>query len=261
LKKYNVPYELIKSCVYGNRLDTLVYFLRLRSAYRNRIIFKFTYAKAAKLMSCSNGSAHKHIKRMQELGWIIKQECGNVHCAGTDRIKSIYKNQNIIQIPVAAIKRDQVMQLEFALVRNNIDKQGKAISKKTKTVLKAKKGIPMSKADYKSMQKLGGQDKFEKSLQSRTTLSNRKFGQLCNRSTVTGQRRHRAYWKAGLIKSDQFFDLIGKADGRTISEIRKYNDCFYLKLIMGMVVKQRSNTVSVAGRNNSNPKLMLYVKK
>lgn len=237
---------MIELCVRDNYLDTLHYYFKLRSQYRNRVIFNFTYKKAFDILNISMGATHKHVKRMIDLNWLELQNCGNLRAVGIDKLNEKHENKLILKVPAASSKKEQLMHFRYALLHNNLNRQEVAIHKKTSTVNKAKSNhLRVSKKDIYYINKSGGLKKYEKSLQNRTTLSNRSIGKIFNRSTVTGQRYQQQLNKFGLIRSNPYFDIVkDRQSAGSITQARKQTECYYLKLVGSMIVKQRTNTIT-----------------
>lgn len=135
---------------------------------------------------------------MRDLGWTY-EENRHLFLVSMDE----YKLTEIIRVPIFDNKLDQITALKSVVVINNTLKQSKRIFKKTEIVKKANTPCGgIKKSQYKMIQRKGGLLKFEKSINSRTTLTNYKIGDIFGLSKRTGSRLQVRMNKLGLIKSE-----------------------------------------------------------
>lgn len=218
--------------------------MKLREKYVNGVIYNFTYSKASKILESSQGTAHKHVTRMIDLGLAELQPGGNLKLTGVNALKS-KETELSIPVPVETNKKRQIAQLRYVLIHRNLNRQDFISNKKSKIVKKAKSAfIPLCKAENKFIMKNGGLNNLESSLQERITLSNRRIGKILKRSTYSGKNYQKQLNEMGLIYSEPFFKVMLTSQRLSnLNEAMEHFECYYLKYINKSMVKQGSNTI------------------
>jgi hypothetical protein len=213
-------------------------------SYKNRIIFNFNYVKASKVLQISVGATHNHIKKMIKYGWVEIQANGNLKIKGVNSLKTASEKKTIL-VAVKPTKKLQILQFRYTIIYHNLDIQKNKIILKTDLVKKARTlNLPLFKKEYQKITKLGGIDRFEKSILNRVTLSNKKIGLILSRSQSSGKIYQRDMKKQRLVESKCFYEILGKLDYKCLNEAKKQSECYYLIVDNGILKRRSSNNLS-----------------
>ncbi len=242
MKKYNIPYSLIRYAVDNNLLDTLHYYYMMRVMFKNRVIYKFSYLKASQLLQISVGATHNHIKKMIKLGWVDLQQSGNLKIVGVNKLAK--NDKEIIQVPIESNKKAQLFQFRYVIIHRNLANQRRRVDNNVEIVKRSRERFgKLTPKHVRYINKRGGIDELEKRTVNRLSLSNKKIGALFHRSQSTGKRYQYLMNKASLIKSKSFFDTLGKLDVKALAEVKKQSGCYYLIVDNGILKKRSANTI------------------
>lgn len=235
-----LPYQLIENSFKDGLEDTLSYFIRLKSKYKKPIFYNYSLSKISKILNCSRSTAKKHIGIMIEKGWATEHA---LHLCLTSSNKINHQlNSFFIKVPVTKKKSDQVYFLRYALLKRRLNFQIKEVKKKTEIVKIAKQ--VHGKITKKMMKKLlshGGVYKFEKSIKSRITLSNKKIGAYFERSKSTGARYQKRMNQMGLIRSTAHYDQKSADFFRDHEILRKMRN---ISMVNGFLFIRSSNNIT-----------------
>lgn len=202
VKKQNVPIALLFKFEMEDNLDTLRIWVAMKSRYRTGVYYNWTYRSVAKEVGVSPETIRKHLPLLIKEG-MAEISGKNLRMVGIEKLKK--GKRTCIQIPIHKEKSKQIVEFRGAIIRNNTDKQKKAIQKKSQIVkIASQSNGRFSKSQLKYIQKSGGMDKLLKSIEKDNnciTLSNRGFGKKVHRSQSTGYRLQRTLRKMGYIKS------------------------------------------------------------
>jgi hypothetical protein len=200
--KQSVPLKIVKQANQEKSWDTLVYYMWLRSKYKKKIFYNYTSRSIAQHLGISHTQANYHIRKMIKLGWATTEK-GNLFLLQNK------KYIRIIPIQIYQTKREQVVALKNILINNNLFSQRKKIIKKTQIVSNAQKVRgKISKSDMKFIRKSGGVANLEKSITDRTTLSNKKIGQIFKQSKRQGSRLQVEMKNMGLLQCESHFTWV-----------------------------------------------------
>lgn len=201
MRKQNIPIALLFKFHNEGNLDTLRIWVAMKSRYRTGVYYNWTYRSVAKEVGVSPETIRKHLPLIIKEG--MAQISGkNLRMVGIEKLKKGKKT--CILIPIHKDKSKQILEFRYAVLRNNTDKQDKAIKKKSQLVNIAKYNGRFSKSQLKYIQKQGGMEKMLKNLEKDNkciTLSNRGFGKKVHRSQSTGYRLQRTLRMMGYIRS------------------------------------------------------------
>lgn len=222
--------------------------------YYNGVIYNFTYNKSAKLLDVSQATAHKQITRMIAYGLAELQPCGNLKLSGVNALKE-RENELTIPVPVETSKKRQIAQLRYVLVHRNLNRQKFVSKKKGKIVTKATsiyQPITIKELRFRrKVEKKQGKS-FESTYQREVTLSNNRFGKILNRSMNSGKAYQKQFNEMGLIKSEpRYTALMFKQTVDSLYRVKYEENCYYLKIRKGVILKQLSNTIIASVFNES----------
>lgn len=200
--KQSVPLTIVEQANQEKSWDTLVYYMWLRSKYKKKIFYNYTSRSIATHLGISHTQSNFHIRVMIKKGW-AKVENGHLILLSNGYFKSV------IPIKIYGTKREQKVALKNILINKSLLGQKKHISKKTEIVTNAKKvNGKISKGDYKLLQKAGGLQQFELSIDRRVTLSNKTIGKIFNQSKREGSRLQVEMNRMGLLQSESHFEWV-----------------------------------------------------
>lgn len=201
MHKQPIPIALLFKFHNEGNLDTLRIWVAMKSRYRTGVYYNWTYRSVAKEVGVSPETIRKHLPLIIKEG--MAQISGkNLRMVGIEKLKKGKKT--CILIPIHKDKSKQILEFRYAVLRNNTDKQDKAIKKKSQLVNIAKYNGRFSKSQLKYIQKQGGMEKMLKNIEKDNnciTLSNRGFGRKVHRSRTTGYRLQRKLRELGYIRS------------------------------------------------------------
>lgn len=205
--KYNryvwLPMGLIKDAIDNNYLDSLCYFAWMKIAFDHKPIFyNYNLRKVGNKIGCSPTTAGYHINILLSKG-ILHERNGHLCLMGRSKLKTNFKSF-LVPVGIDRNKSNQIAYLRFATIKTNLHSQSRKHSEKS-AILKFRKGLFH---DYDEVKRLRRIDKkypatkiVESSIQNVLTLSNRKFGDLCNRSQSTGIKIQKKLNELFLLKS------------------------------------------------------------
>lgn len=202
MRKQNVPIALLFKFEIEDNLDTLRIWVAMKSRYKTGVFYNWTYRSVAKEVGVSPETIRKHLPLLIKEG-MAEVSGKNLRMVGIEKLKKGKKT--CILIPIHKDKSNQILEFRNAIIRNNTDKQRKAIQKKSNIVkIASQSDGRLSKSQLKFIQKSGGMEKMLKNLEKDNnciTLSNRGFGRKVHRSQSTGYRLQRTLRMMGYIKS------------------------------------------------------------
>lgn len=211
MQKY-ISIKLVNKARASHSWDTLSYYVWLRYHYQKPIFYSYTTRSIGAILNVSPTTASKHVKRMIHLGW-AKESNGHLILLSNKKevreSEKLYKKKNLVKVVMYRTKAEQIIYLKNIEINNSIIQQQKKINKKTEVVKKA--GLPhakISKAQLKKIAEAGGIEVLERSINSRTTLSNRKIGVMFGVCKRTASRYQVYMNKMGILSSISFYEEV-----------------------------------------------------
>lgn len=199
-----LPRNLIKESVENGTLEALNTFCRLRI---NKTPYcEYSIKTFCKQLNLSSGTLYRHLSFMRSNG-LISINNGFIYFVGATELNKKYKSC-LVPVYLSSEKKQQRDLLRYPLVVQNIKSQQKAIRIKENIInIEAKSFITSTELKYvKKMKKLLIN---AKSFDKNTSISNYKFGDICNRSESSGKRLQKSLNELGFIKSESQFKYIG----------------------------------------------------
>ena len=233
-----ISYPMLKTAEAENAWATLCYWIWLKAKFQKPIYYNYTARSIGKLLNISKSASSNHIKLMLKYDWVhIKDKhlvLNNFHDINT---KLVFK------VDIFPIKSEQIASLKFRIIKNNIVTQSKKIKSKKDTVKKARSPYAkLSKTQVRDIRKKGGVEMYEKSLNDRTTLSNKKIAEMLHCCKRTASKVQVRLNKMKLIKSTAFYEPINLGFNVLPTNCFLYKDKFY--------VKRMANTISLIQHSN-----------
>jgi len=210
-----IPVSMLEDANHDNWLQSLAYFIMLKSKYQNQTIYAYKPKKIADLLGISYNTACYHLNVLEQKG-LIKRHCGNLTLLGVEKQKKLFLNEKkfvsklLTSILIAKDKKTQIDNIRAAIVILNLRRQSYVHNKKSETLhyssCPIKGNITKSEYEkmkycYKKVQKEGGSQKFAKTINKSVMMSNHKFGDTFGLSKYTGARIQKSMRKRGFIKS------------------------------------------------------------
>lgn len=196
-----LPLSIIRQATDENWLDSLCYFVRLKSVFTKPIFYNYSLRNLATHLSCSPTTINHHLAILEKHG-LIWFANGHLFLKSGNQLKAIDKR--FVPVGVSANKAEQRTFLRFALVKRNLHSQQRAFTGKSEALQFHRMEIK-SASQYKRLRKIAKVHPNKQQLESSTfdvlTLSNQKFGSICNRSKSTGIKVQKAFNELGLVKS------------------------------------------------------------
>lgn len=190
---------------FDNRYErTLVYFLLIKQLHVKPIIYNYSLRSLSRELKCSASTLSRHLDIMAHRG-LIRIENGHLKLLSTRNMK---KQKHAILVPVQTSKNKhkQLTFLRFVPIKYNLSKQ-EEISTIKNNVIDLYKN-PLRKFTVKEIKKIKKQHQavlkgapVESLISEEISLSNVKFGLLCNRKQTTGAKIQKELNKYRLIKS------------------------------------------------------------
>ena len=162
MRKQNVPIRLLFKFEIEDNLDTLRIWVAMKSRYKTGVFYNWTYRSVAKEVGVSPETIRKHLPLLIKEG-MAEISGKNLRMVGIEKLKK--GKRTCILIPIHKDKSKQILEFRNAILRNNYDKQRKAIQKKSQLVNIAKYNGRFSKSQLKYIQKQGGMEKMLKNLE------------------------------------------------------------------------------------------------
>lgn len=192
-----------------------------------------------------------HVNRMIKLGW-VKMHSGNLCFVSLDKIgitkrkDGVESVNNYISIKVCKTKKEQILLFRHAIIWRNVDRQKRAIKKRSDVVKLCKSNKKVAAYHLKQIARKGGLDEYEKTIVNYTTLSNTTFGLLINRSRSTGQILQKQLRDKKLIQT-RFRHKVIKANATKQAFAYFMNDNLIrgVKYRDGNIYQQLSNEVEI----------------
>ena len=199
-----LPRNLIKESVNNGTLEALNTFCRLRI---NKTPYcEYSIKTLCKQLNLSSGTLYRHLSFMRSNG-LISINKGFIYFVGATELSKKYKSC-LVPVYLSSDKKTQRDLLRYPLVVQNIKSQEKAIKIKENIInIEAKSFITSTELKY--VRKMKGILINAKSFDKNTSISNNKFGDICNRSSSSGKRLQKSLNELGLIKSESQFKYIG----------------------------------------------------
>lgn len=205
MKKKSVPFQFAVTAKDKKLWTTLCYWLWLRSKFKQPIFFNYTSSSIGKLIGVSHETANVHVQKMIKLGWAMKVG-HHLKLISPNKLK---KHDLIIPIQLFENKSEQIAALKYIFIRDNKDHQQKSIERKSEIVKKSKSihDRPTKKM-IKKVRNVGGIDNFEKTINSRITLGNKKIGEIFEISKRSASKLQVMLNKIDHIKSEPHYEEI-----------------------------------------------------
>lgn len=221
-----LPLNIILTANKHDLFNTVRVLLRLRTLFKNRVIYNYSILKLSQLSGLSRTCIRKHLPIIIKQGWATIQG-NNLKFTGINKLKK-HEKETCVPILISGDKNTQLTYIKHTLIVLNLGNQQKAIKEKSKIISQQK----VSKAVY-------NKHRSERSINNDLTLSNRKFGKLFNKSESTGKKLQSRLRKLNLIKS--YSRYIKIKDNGTQFEA-KYLGGMY-KVINGALYVRTSNGI------------------
>jgi len=206
--------------------------------------FNFNYADLSKSTGISHTTLRKRIKALLQLGWLTISEDNTLRLKGINKLKESYDKSGlqmtspIIKTPVGKTKKEQILIFRSVLIGKNLNHQAKKVKRLNKIVEIARQSYGMlNKKQLLILTTAGGLKKLNDSIEQKTVLSNKVFGELVERSKATGARLQSDLRKAGFIQTNRRFKEIAT----NVSRLEYlYN---YLPQGIGLLYSEANKTV------------------
>lgn len=241
-----MPLAIIQQATDENWLDILVYFLWLKSVYKHSIFYNYSLRKVSSQIGCSPATLSHHLHILSKYGLCSVRDC-HLHLISARKI--VCDKSPFVPVGMSMNKAEQRTLLRYTLINRNLFFQCKAFSKKNETLLFVKGhhfNYKDTKRIYKNL-KNASISETENSIQDDLTLSNSKFGRLCNRSASTGIKIQRALNKIDLIRSDRRTKLIAVKQTRASFYALGLNGSYFVAN-NGNVYQRLTNRVTIVDK-------------
>jgi hypothetical protein len=210
--KVYLPLELIRDAVANNWLDSLCYYLWMKKLHRKPVIYNYSLRKIGATINCSPTTIKTHISILKQHG-LCEISAGinstDLHLKSTNSFFA--EKQLMVPIQISYNKAEQRNLLRFATIKRNLHSQSRQFNIKN-NALNYRKGLVKTYNEVKTGLRLAklfpDSTTLENSMQNVLTLSNEKFGSLCNRSQSTGIKIQKAFNELNLIISTARVRLI-----------------------------------------------------
>jgi len=227
--------------VEGYWLDSLCYYVWLKKLHHRPVIYAPSLRKISAGINCSPTTVKTHISVLIKQG-LAHYSAGYLHLKSTNSFEG-----KLIAIGVSNNKSQQRDLLRFALIKRNIHCQFREYNSRN-DVLKFMQGVrfpyKVAKRLYKKAKRLNLN--AESYLVNDLTLSNKKIGELCERSQSTGLRIQKSFNNLYLIKSYKRVEKVETGHNRR-SFFEKFPGQAYFLSDKGTVFKRLSNGLLLRG--------------
>ena len=183
----------------------------IRNAYRGKkqrpVIYDLRYATLSGLLNVSHTSLRKHVKAMVSLGW-AKWIGKDLVLTGLNRLKK--NDRDLIYVPVHKTKALQIQEFRKIILFNNLNNQQKQLAVKGEAIKKCDRGLKLTHAEYKLLQRAKSVEALRNSHIDCVTLSNKGIGRLFTKrrsgavltlSKYGGGNLQKKFREAKIIKS------------------------------------------------------------
>lgn len=199
-----LPRNLIKESINNGTLEALNTFCRLR--INKNPYCEYSIKTICNQLKLSSGTLYRHLYFMRTNG-LISINKGFIYFVGATNLSIKFKSC-LVPVYLSSDKKTQRDLLRYPLVVQNIKSQEKAIKIKENIInIEAKSFITLRELKY--VRKMKELLINAKSLDKNTSISNDKFGEICNRSSSSGKRLQKSLNELGLIKSESQFKYLG----------------------------------------------------
>lgn len=179
---------------------------------------------------------------MERLG-LVTHSGKDLLLTGIEKLKSKYKKKCVL-VPICTNKRQQIAQLRHTIIRLNINNQKRQILIKKKLVsLKITGKGKITKRLYKKVKQGGGLANYVKSLNSKTTLSNRRFGAIFNLSYYSGRKIQKQQKDLLLIETKPIYKLV-KLNAKPIEKLMLGGKYRYASNF-GILIERTANEIHI----------------
>lgn len=227
----------------------------MKSLHKKPIFYNYSLRKIASALKCSPTTVGKHIKVLQDKGLLTIKD-GHLFLLSTNQLKRTTKSP-LFCVGVSEHKATQITYLRYALVKRNLYYQKKKFNQKNDTLqlLNGEKSF-----DHKETGRLLRFSRrfislrhLESSMDKDFTLSNKKFGSICNRSKTTGYKIQKQFNYLKLLKSTKRIDVICEGYDRRAFFEAGFDGSYFLSG-NGTVYKRRSNLLSLSSKKRATEK-------
>lgn len=244
-----LPYSLIEDAVHNNWFHSLTYLVLLKQVHQNNTFYNFSVRHAAKEIKASHTALSKHIKVLEEKGFIRFQDGHMI----INAVKKVAKSVHTFLVPIPTEKKfikslsNLRTAIRSAVVVRHLHKQKHVYQEKTEliNISGAKRSTKEEMKRYRKLSRKYGSE-AEKSINSNTVLSVHGFAKAIKRSKETGVRFKKQLCRLKLISSEKQTDLVST---------RKYTrrQFFMLELPAGYFISKagyiyRSSPCIILGR-------------
>lgn len=238
--KVYLPLQLIKDAVDGNWLESLIYYVWIKKLHTKPVIYNHSLRKIGAAIKCSPTTVKTHISVLKKHG-LCEISAGNLILKSTRQFAK--ENKSLVAVGVSNNKADQRNLLRFATIKNNLHSQYKSYVKKD-NVLRLLDGQRFSKKETKSLLNFRRRINIENPTNADLTLSNKKFGSICNRSQSTGIKIQKSLNKIGVLLSFNRVEKVATGHNRR-SFFELSLDASHFLSKCGTIYKRLSNGLTI----------------
>ena len=230
-KKTWLPLSVIQQAINENWLDSLCYFVWMRSLHHRPIIYNYSLRKISAQIGHSPTTIKHHIDILSGKG-LCERIGANMHLKSINKLHAT--DRLLVPVGINPNKSKQRDLIRYTVIKRNLHTQFRKFNQKNNNL------------------KLQNLSTAESSLTDYLTLSNQKFGTLCNRSKVTGQKIQASLNKLKLIKSTNRVKLVSAEvfTRRSLFELNLSN-AYYLSSD-GVLLKRLPNEIDLIGGKGCN---------
>ncbi len=249
--KVYLPLQLIRDAVDNNYLDSLCYYLWIKKLHHKPVIYAYSLRKIAGLIKCSPTTVKHHLDVLKAHS-LVNIAGGNLILKSTNEFYR--ERQLMVPVQISNKKQEQRNFLRFTLIKRNLHTQVTQFNVKS-NALNFHKGIIKTYNEIRSGLRLvklfPDAIALENSMQDELTLSNKKFGSLCNRSQSTGIKIQKALNSLQVLISRSRTKLIDpkKHNRREFFRLELPSSTFLSK--QGQVYKRLTNGIRLVGMKSS----------
>ena len=243
--KVYLPLDLIREAIADGWLDSLCYYVWIKKLHHRPVIYNYSLRKISAGINCSPTTVKTHLSVLKQHGLCVIS-AGNLMLKSTNEF--FRQKQLMVPVGISNNKTTQISFLRFAVIKRKFHSQTRQYNIKSNT-LKYYRGINADYNDIKSGIRLSklfpNPVALENSMQDVLTLSNRKFGSLCNRSQSTGLKIQKALNDLNLITSHKRVSLVTplKQNRREFFRLDLGSNHFLSK--KGQVFKRLTNRIEL----------------
>lgn len=242
-----LPLQVIEQAIAENWLESLSYFVRLKSFHHRPVFYNYSLRKLSAYLKCSPSTIAKHISILSKMG-LCELIGADLHLKSNNSLRK--QDKFIVPVGIDLNKANQRTLLRQCLIKRNLHLQFKTFSKKSdalKFLHQRVKGMPDLRKCKKAASYFPDQTQLENSVQTVLTLSNKRFGELCNRSQSTGIKIQKQLNKLKLLTSLRRTEIVSEQpiDRRSFFELG-LNGSYFLSN-RGIVMQRLSNEIKLVG--------------